>query len=287
MDTFEILQKAKAGGYAIGAFNAANLETLKAITQAADKLRSPIIIEASDGEVNFIGKKEIVALVKVYREEYNLPIILNLDHAKNLESCEQAITAGFDYIHFDGSTLPYEQNVDVAQKVVELAHSKGLPVEGEMDHIQGSSADHRTEDVSKEQKQELYTNPDKAKEFVEATGVDTFASFIGNAHGLYSNEKRIDLNLLAKIREALSDTFLSLHGGSGIPDGDIKEAIRIGGIVKINVNSELRVAFHDTLKNVINSTDEIAIYKLMPNVIEAVQEVVERKIKLFGSEGTA
>lgn len=286
MNTFEILQKAKKEGYAIGAFNAANIETLKAITQAANKLRAPIIIEASDGEVSFIGKREIVALTKVYREEYNLPIILNLDHAGTLESCTEAIEAGFDYIHFDGSKLPYEENVEIVKKIVELAHSKNVPVEGEIDHIQGSSADHRKEDVSKEQKEELYTNPERAKEFVKTTGVDTFASFIGNAHGLYLNEKKIDTDLLSKIREALPDNFLSLHGGSGIPDEDIKKAVSLG-IVKVNVNSELRVAYHDMLVKVLAETDEIAIYKIMPKVIDAVADVVEKKIKLFGSEGKA
>ncbi|OGC50785.1 hypothetical protein A2716_01985 [candidate division WWE3 bacterium RIFCSPHIGHO2_01_FULL_40_23] len=286
MNTFEILEKAKKEGYAIGAFNAANIETLKAIVQAAGKLRSPVIIEASDGEVKYIGKKQLVSLIKIYKEEYNIPIVLNLDHAPTFESCKEAIIEGFDYIHFDGSQLPNEENVEITKRVVELAHQNQIPVEGEIDHIQGSSAYHKDEDVKKEQKEELYTNPQKALEFVNETSVDTFASFIGNAHGLYSTEKKIDLNLLSKIREALPNKFLSLHGGSGIPDHDIKEAIKLG-IVKINVNSELRVAFHDKLKEVINTSDEIAVYKIMPEVIDAVSAVVERKIKLFGSEGKA
>ena len=286
MNTFEILEKAKKEGYAIGAFNAANIETLKAIVQAAGKLRSPVIIEASDGEVKYIGKKQLVSLIKIYKEEYNIPIVLNLDHAPTFESCKEAIIEGFDYIHFDGSQLPNEENVEITKRVVELAHQNQIPVEGEIDHIQGSSAYHKDEDVKKEQKEELYTNPQKALEFVNETSVDTFASFIGNAHGLYSTEKKIDLNLLSKIREALPNKFLSLHGGSGIPDHDIKEAIKLG-IVKINVNSELRVAFHDKLKEVINTSDEIAVYKIMPEVIDAVSAVVGRKIKLFGYEGKA
>ena len=286
MDTLALLTKAKKEGYAIGAFNAANLETLKAITQAAAKLKSPVIIEASDGEVNFLGKKEAVALIQAFREELNIPIILNLDHAQNLESCESAINEGFDYIHFDGSKLPYEENLEITKKIVAIAKPKNIPVEGEIDHIQGSSADHRDQSVVAEQKKELYTNPQRAKEFVEATGITTFASFIGNAHGLYSGAKRIDLGLLTKIAQTLPDTFLSLHGGSGIPDDDIKGAVA-RGIVKINVNSELRVAFHDALKEVINTSDEVAVYKIMPKAIEAVQIIVEEKIKLFGSEGKA
>ncbi|MEK7595637.1 MAG: class II fructose-bisphosphate aldolase [Patescibacteria group bacterium] len=286
METYEIFRKAKDGKYAIGAFNAANLETLKAIVQAAHKLRAPVIIEASDGEVNFIGKREVVALIKIYREEYNLPIILNLDHAGDLQGCIEAIEAGFDYIHFDGSKLSYEKNVEITKRIVEVAHSKNIPVEGEIDHIQGSSADHRQENVTGVQKKELYSNPVSARKFVDETLVDTFASFIGNAHGLYANAKRIDIALLGRIKEALPDKFLSLHGGSGIPDEDIKSAIS-HGIVKINVNSELRVAFRDALKKVINSTEEVAIYKIMPEVIKAVQDVVEAKISLFGSANKA
>lgn len=286
MNTFEILERARREHFAIGAFNAANLETLKAIVQAASNLNAPVIIEASDGEVNFIGKKELVALISVYKEEYKIPIILNLDHAKDLESCEQALEAGFDYIHFDGSTLPYEENVAIAERIAKLAHEKSIPVEGEVDHIQGSSEDHRRKDVNEEQKTQLYSSPEKAREFVDKTGVDTFASFIGNAHGLYRNEKRIDLALLERIKNALRDKFLSLHGGSGIPDEDIRKAVAIG-IIKINVNSELRVAFKDTLKEVLNSTEEIAVYKIMPEVILAVQAIVENKIRVFGSEGKA
>lgn len=286
MNTFEILEKAKKGGYAIGAFNACNIETLKAITQAASKLHAPVIIEASDGEINYIGKHQLVLLIKTYREELGIPIILNLDHAPSFESCKEAIEAGFDYIHFDGSKLLLPENIEIAKKVVALAHEKNIPVEGEMDSIQGSSADHRTVSVLDVQKTELYSSPETALEFVTETGVDTFASFIGNAHGLYANEKRIDTPLLAKIKEKLPEKFLSLHGGSGIPAEDIKKAIE-NGIVKINVNSELRVAFHDTLKNVINSSDEIAVYKIMAPVIDAVQKVVEEKITLFGSSGQA
>lgn len=286
MNTFEVLRKAQQEKYAIGAFNAANIETLKAIVQAAINLKSPVIIEASDGEVNYIGKKELVALIKVYREEHNIPIILNLDHAQTVESCAQAIEAGFDYIHFDGGKLPFEENVAMATQIVALAHAKNIPVEGELDHIQGSSEDHRSQNVAEVQDPTLYTNPAKAREFVEATGVDTFASFVGNSHGLYSSSKKIDTGLLTEIMHMLPGKFLSLHGGSGIPEEDIKTAIQCG-IVKINVNSELRVAFKDALKQTINATSEIAVYKIMPPVIEAVQKIVEDKIKLFGSAGKA
>ena len=131
----------------------------------------------SHASENFIGKKELVALVKIYREEYNLPIILNLDHAKDFESCKDAVEVGFNYIHFDGSLLPYKENLEVTKKVVELAHAQNIPVEGEMDHIQGSSADHTKEKPDEVLDKTLYTDPKKAKIFVDETGIDTFAAF--------------------------------------------------------------------------------------------------------------
>lgn len=279
-------ERAKREGFAIGAFNAANLETIKAIVQAGVSQKSPVIIEASDGEVSFIGKKQLVALVRIFEQESGIPILLNLDHAPTKTSVLDAIAAGFDYVHFDGSKLPYDENVRITKELADAAHVKGILIEGEMDAITGSSSDHTAERVAKYQDSRLYSDPEKAKAFVEATGVDTFASFIGNAHGLYQGEKRIDVERLRAINYALPATFLSLHGGSGIPESDIKQAIQ-NGVVKINVNSELRIAYKKALREALVSSDEVAIYKLMPPVITAVQTIVEEKIQLFGSIGKA
>lgn len=284
MKALEILQKAKKEGYAIGAFNVSSIETLKAVSQAAQKLKSPIILEASDGEVNYIGIKELVALVKIYRLDTGLPIILNLDHGKDFETCKKAIEAGFDYVHIDTSKLPLEKNVAIAKEVVKLAHAHGVMVEGEMDHIEGSSEDHTREDPTKYQNSGMYTDPQKAVDFVKRTGIDVFASFIGNLHGIYANEIRLNLDLLDKIQKALPETFLSLHGGSGISEDDVRQAVK-SNIVKVNVNSELRIAYKMSLQESLNSSNELAIYKLTPPAIKAVQDVVEHKIQLFGSIG--
>lgn len=282
----EWFEKAKKEGFAIGAFNAANLETIKSIVGAALKLKAPVMIEASDGEVNFIGKKQIVALVRSFEEETGVPILLNLDHAPTKESVLEAIEIGFDYVHFDGSKLPYDENVRITKELADVAHTKGILIEGEMDAITGSSVDHTGEQVTGYQDNRLYTNPEKAKTFLAETSIDTFASFVGNAHGLYAGDKKIDIGRLKAVRTMLPNIFLSLHGGSGIPASDIQQAIQ-HGIVKININSELRVAFRDTLRQVITASEEVAIYKLMPPVIAAVQKIVEEKIKLFGSTGKA
>ncbi len=283
---FEKAQKEK---FAIGAFNAASIEPLKAIITAAKNLSSPVMIEASSGEVEYFGARELVGVVRAMEQSYSVPIILNLDHAPNLESCLEAIDLGFDYVHLDGSKLPLEENTKLAKQLVDYAHTKDVLVEGEIDNINimgASSADHRKDDVNSVRDEKYYTDPDKALAFVGATKVDTFASFVGNVHGLYSGPKNIDLELLRMIRAKLGTTFLSLHGGSGIPDNDVSAAIGVG-IVKVNVNSELRVAFHDKLKEIINGGegDEVAIYKIMPAAIDEMRVIVESKIKLFGSAG--
>lgn len=282
--TKKILTKAQKHGYAIGAFNAANISSLKAIVQAASKLKSPVIIEASSGEVGFVGYKSLRDLVDNYKEEYKIPIILNLDHAHTFLAAKEGIDNSFDYIHIDGSKRKYFYNADVTKRVVKLAHGKGILVEGEIDRITGTSSDRRDEEVEEIQKIGSYTEPDRAKNFVAETGVDTLAVFVGNVHGVYSKPPKLDFERLEKIRGSV-DCFLSLHGGSGIAGSDIKKAIKVGKIAKINVNSELRIAYREALEKALDESKEVAIYKLMPPVIEAVQKVVEEKIKLFGSVG--
>lgn len=283
MRALEEIRKAKKFGYAIGAFNAANTETLKAIVQAAQKMHVPVIIEASEGEVNYIGVKQLVALTRIHSEEAGIPIITNLDHSKSFDACKEAIDAGFDYVHFDGSKLPLEENVKIARRVVEYAHEHGVMVEAEMDHIQGSSADHTQQDPDELMRDEFYTNPERAAEFVDKTGIDVLASFIGNMHGVYSKKMRLRIDLLEKLTKMIPNIYFSLHGGSGLDENDVKAAIK-AGIVKVNVNSEMRIAFKAALKEAISQTDEIAIYKITPPAIEAVQKIVEKKIVLFSGK---
>lgn len=280
---FERTQKEK---FALGAFNAGSSETLKAIVAAAKKLSSPVMIEASPREVEFWGLRELAAEVRALEKDTGVPLVLNLDHAGSFAACHEAIEAGFDYIHFDGSKLAYEENVEIAKLVVAEAHARGVLVEGEMDHIEGASEDERWQSAISHQLSVKYTDPQKAAQFVEETGVDTFASFVGNVHGLYAGEKRIDLSLLGKIAGSLPGKFLSLHGGSGVPEDQVRQAIKLG-VVKINVNTELRVAFHDALKQTLAGPKrgEVAVYKMMLPSIEAVQRTVEAKIFLFGSAG--
>ena len=278
----EFFIRAQNKGYALGAFNVSNLEGLKAVVQAAENLSSPIIIEVSPGEADFVGKKQLAALVKVYREEINVPIFLNLDHAASFESCQEAVNSEYDLIHFDGSKLSFEENIKKTRRVVEMAHTKGVLVEGEIDTIPETSIPH-LETAAETAREFTMTDLDQAAEFMKKTGVDILAVFVGNLHGTYQTKERIYIERLKQIREKV-DCFLSLHGGSGIADQDIKRAIEVGGIVKINVNTELRVAYRNALEKTLTETKSVKIYEIMPSVIDSVQEVVEEKVKLFGND---
>ncbi len=280
------LNKAQMEGFAIPAFNVGNLETLKAVAVKAGEKRSPIIIESSPGETKHMGAENIVGIAKNFSEEFNIPILINLDHATSYEECQIGIEAGYEMIHFDGSALLIEENIKITNKLVEEAHAKDLLVEAEIDHIAGSSEVHK-EDISIYEIKKGFTNPQVASTFVADTGVDIFASFFGNVHGVFPNQPPLDFELLEKIRDEIP-CFLSLHGGSGISDEQIKEAIKIGRIVKININTELRAAFRDSLERVLaENKEEYALYKIIPEVLEAVQRVVEHKIDVFGSSGKA
>lgn len=285
IETRTILEKARKEGYALGAFNAGDLEIVKGVIQAGMEQASPLIVETSPGETKFFGPRNFDCVIENFKKETGLPILANLDHALGLEEAQEGVEAGFDLIHFDGSELPYEENVKITKMVVDQAHQKGLLVEGEIDKILGTSKPHPTEKAESLQASGSYTDPDKAAEFVSRTGVDLLAVFVGNLHGTYQEPPKLDLERLKKI--AALPCFLSLHGGSGLLEEDVKKAIQVGRVVKINVNTELRVVYRETLENVLKGSEEVAIYKIMPPVIAAVQKVVEEKIQLFGSANKA
>lgn len=274
--------KAQNEHFAIGAFNAANIETVKAIIAAAIKLRSPVIIEASHGEVEYIGGNNLVSIVKNARAETGLPIFTNLDHAPTDTDAMRGIAWGFDLIHFNCSQLPFEEAVEKTKKVVAEARQHDILVEAELDAIAGSSTIHLGHTTSEQLVSSSLTNPDKAAVFVKETGIDTLAVSIGNIHGLYDTVKHLDLPLLQKIKDN-TQCFYSLHGGSGIPAEEIRSAIRLG-VVKVNINTELRLAFRQSLEQSLQQTDEVAIYKIMPPVIAAVQKIVEEKMIIFNSQ---
>lgn len=280
MNSREIFEKAKSENYALGAFNTGNLEILRAVVEAAKNQSSPLILETSAGEAEHFGMKNFLMVVENLRQESGLPILTNFDHGPGLEECQAAIEAGYNLVHFDGSGLPYEENVKITKALVAEAHAKGVLVEGEIDKILGESQFHDEEPESI-QAAGNYTDPLKAADFVAQTGVDILAVFIGNLHGTYTTPPKLDLERLKMICEKI-DCFLSLHGGSGLLPQEVKGAI-LAGVVKVNINTELRLAYKETLENVLRGSEEVAIYKMMPPVMAAVSKVVEEKIELFGS----
>jgi fructose-bisphosphate aldolase class II len=285
MKPIEIFKKAQKGKYAIGQFNVSTDEQIKAIVEIAENLKSPIIIGTSESEREFIGPKQVVALVDVWRKESGLPIILNADHCKSFASIKEVVDDGYDMVQFDGSGLALEENVKATKQVVEYAKNKnpGIIVEAELGYLRGSSEIHKEKIEIKE---EDLTKPDEAKEFVEKTGIDSLAVVIGNTHGVETEEEPpLFLDRLKEIKKAVPNTFLVLHGGSKTPEEDIRGAIKLG-VVKININTELRIAYSDALEKEIKAhPDEVRPYKILAPAVEEVKKVVAEKIRLFGSEG--
>lgn len=282
LSTKQFFLKAQEEGYAIGQFNVSTADQIKSVMYTAVQLKSPVIFGVSEGERDFLGQRQAVKLLEAYEEQTNLPIILNADHTKSIEKVEEALKAGFNSIHFDGSELEYEENIKQTKYVVEMASKfdARISVEGELGYIAGASK------LTKEKieiKPEYYTNPEQAAEFVQRTGVDRMAIVIGNSHGISLDEPALDIIRLKQIYDLIQGkAILVLHGGSGIPDSQIKDSIS-NGIRKININTELRLAFHDALKNELTATDETTPYKFLPPALVAMGKIVESKIQLFNS----
>lgn len=284
-----LMQRSRQQHFAVGAFNIDNQETLIAIARAAQAKNSPVLIEVSDGEVKAMGLENIRDLVDNYKAEYGIEVYLNLDHSPTVESCKRAIDEGFEFIHIDYSQAKHdateEEIIAVTKEVVEYAKFTGALVESEPHYFGGSSNVH-TENIDYEEIKKTFSTPESSKAFVETTGIDTFAAAVGNLHGKYPVPKELDLELLQKIRDSI-DCQISLHGGSGTPLYYFEQAAKIG-VSKININSDMRFVFRETLEKVLaDNPDEYAVVKLMPTVYEAVQKVVEEKIDAFGSAGKA
>ena len=225
-----LMQRAKAQGFAVGAFNIDNQETLIAVARAAQKLNSPVLVEVSDGEVKAMGLENVRDMVDNYKEEYGVEMFLNLDHSPTVEACKRAIDTGYEFIHIDISEANREATdeeiISKTREVVEYAKFTGALVESEPHYFAGSSNVH-DEAIDYEEIKKTFSTPEGALEFIEATGIDTFAAAVGNLHGKYPVPKELDLELLRQIREAIPGN-ISLHGGSGTPSHYFEEAAKIG-----------------------------------------------------------
>ncbi|MEK7567261.1 MAG: class II fructose-bisphosphate aldolase [Patescibacteria group bacterium] len=280
----EYLAEAGQNGTALGHFNISNLVQLKGVISAVKKAGVPVMIGTSEGEVDFIGFKMARAMIDAAKEETGLAIFLNADHFHSFEKAKEAIDAGYDSVLIDCSKMPYEENLDITRRVVEYAKSKNpeISVEGELGYLVTDSSKIYKEKI--EIPPESLTKPEEALKYVNETGVDRFAPAVGNLHGIAANEPKLDFELIKKLRAVLpSDCAMVLHGGSGIPDDQMREAVKLG-FNNVHVSTEIRVAYVDALRKMLAAApEETTPYKLYKPVIEAVAVKVSEKLELFGS----
>lgn len=281
-----VILEAEKRKVAVGHFNISNTEQFWGVFNAAKKLNVPVIIGVSEGERDFIGIRQVVALVKSAREEFDYPIFINADHTYSFDRVKEVVDAGFDSVIFDGAGLSTVENILITKKCVEYAKEKNpnILIEGELGFIGVSSKifDDLPHGVSIEN--DLFTKPEDAKNFVKETGVDMLAPSVGNIHGMFRSEKSpaLDIKRIEEIRK-ICGVPLVLHGGSGISIDDFKNAIK-AGISTVHINTEIRLAYRRALElSLQDDPDEIAPYKYLKRAVLGIEKVVEEKLKIFNN----
>lgn len=297
----EILRKAHQEGYGVGAFNFVNFEMLKSIFESAHAMSSPLIVQASEGAIKYMGINQVVGMVKMFAEQYpHIPVALHLDHGTSFEGCKNAIDAGFTSVMIDASHHCFEENLALTKKVVEFAHSRGVSVEAELGRLMGIE-----DNISVSEQDAVLVNPQEAKIFVQESKVDFLAPAIGTSHGAFKfkGEPKLDFDRLLEVK-SLTDIPLVLHGASAIPQevrdsflqsgGDLKgskgvpfeflqQAIK-GGINKINTDTDLRIAFIAEVRKMANANPtEFDLRKFFVPAMEAVKKVISERMLLLGS----
>jgi len=284
----ELIKKAQKGKYAVGAFNTSNLEVTQAIARAAEAQKAPAVISVTESALEYAGFNTLIKIVQSIIAESKTPLVLHLDHGKSYEICKKCIDAGFKSVMIDGSILPFEKNVKLTKKVVNYAHQRGIFVQAELGKIpRVASENKKTIDVKIGEMEK--TVPEEAEKFVALTEIDTLAVIVGNIHGMYAPQgnPRLDIELLKKIKSKVSIPFI-LHGGSGVSNEDIKKSITEGGIVTVNIDTEIRLAFTNALEKFYAGSKRTSDpRKVLSLARVAAQKKVEEKIKLFGSNGKA
>lgn len=277
----EVLEPAAKGGYAVGAFNANNMEIVQAIIEAAAEENSPVIVQASQGAIKYAGLDYIVSLVKAASAGVRVPVVLHLDHGTDYGQVLRCIRYGFSSVMYDGSQLPLEENMAMTRRVVEIAREVGVTVEGELGKIGGTE-----DDVTVDERDAFFTDPAEAERFARETGVDALAVAVGTAHGPYKWEPKLDYPRLRKIRERV-DASIVLHGSSGVPDEAIRQAVALG-VTKINIDTEIRQAFvRAAVAYMQENPDNIDPRKMLGPGKEAAKKVIREKMRLFGCSGKA
>jgi fructose-bisphosphate aldolase class II len=297
-----VLAKADRGNYAVGAFNVSDMEILQAVVRAAEAQRSPVIVQTSEGAIEYAGLEQLYTMMLYAAEAADVPVVIHLDHGRDLELIRQCIKIGYTSIMFDGSHLPFEENVKQTRQVVRWAHRRGVSVEAELGTIGGA-------EDKVESRQIILTDPDVAREFVKRTGCDSLAVAIGTSHGAYkfSGAAQLDLARLRLLKRTLRIPLV-LHGASGVPqelvqkiaqfggqlgnpegvpDDQLGQAVKLG-INKVNTDTDLRLAFTEAVREVVaTKPNEFDPRKILGPARDAMQRVVETRMKLFGSAGRA
>jgi len=277
----DILKKADKEYYAVGGFNINNMEFLQGIIWAAEEAKSPLILQASEGAIKYIGMDYVVNMVEAAVKETEIPVALHLDHGSNYDVIMDCIRNGFSSVMFDGSKYPLKQNIRLTKEIVKAAHSVGVTVEAELGQIGGAE-----DDLEVDEKDASFTDPDEAEEFVKKTGVDALAIAIGTAHGVYKGKPELDFKRLKEIKARL-DFPLVLHGASGVPKKDVIRAVTMG-INKVNVNTAFQQVFTAKIRELLDNEPELYDpRKYCGPGRDAIKAKVKEKIKVLGSENRA
>lgn len=271
------LRDAQKNGYALGAFNVENMEMAQAVIAAAEAERAPVMVQTTSGTLGYAPPEVFFGIVSQLARMASVPVAMHLDHGNSFDLAKRAIDAGYTSVMIDGSTLPYEENIALTRRVVEIAGD--VPVEAELGTVGGKEDLHEASGVQ-------YTDPAQASDFVARTGVTAFAVAIGTAHGVYKGEPKLDLDRLAQIRARVA-VPLVLHGTSGVPDAQVRACIQ-RGICKVNYATELRIAFTEGVKEALTeqpgALDPKAYLKAGR---AAVEKLVRARIALCGASGRA
>ncbi len=273
----QLIRKAFKGQYAIGAFNTSDLEITQAIVEAGEGLRAPVIVNTSEKAIDYAGHKTLSQIILLIGEQAAIPVVLNLDHGRSMSLVKSSLALGYTGVMFDGSRWPFSRNVLMTKKAVQLAHRKGVPCEGELGSIAGKEDYVRGKGA--------LTDPSLAKEFVRKTRVDLLAVAVGTAHGSLPGE-HIDIPRLREIHLAIPTTPLVLHGASGTPANQIRQAIKFG-VVKVNIDTDLRLAFSSALYKTLRDKTLYDPRQILTPSRIAVKKAVTKKIRLFGSSRKA
>ncbi|ATY86276.1 fructose-1,6-bisphosphate aldolase, class II [Kyrpidia spormannii] len=277
----EVLDDAFRNGYAVGQFNINNLEFTQAIMEAAEEERSPVILGTSEGAIKYMGIDYTAAIALTAARNATVPVVLHLDHGSSYEWVLKCLRRGWSSIMIDGSHHPLEENIRLTKQVVDACKVLGVSVEGELGRIGGTE-----DELTVDEREASLVRPEEAKRLVEETGIDALAPAIGSAHGRYKGKPQLDFDRLAAVRD-LCKLPLVLHGGSGIPDEDIRKAISLG-VAKINVNTENQEAFTAKVREIFAADREVYDpRKYLGPARQAIKDTVKAKIRLFGSNGKA